>query len=186
MSWWPGFGKDVEKFVSAYSECAKIRPRTEKSIDTWPDAQPWERLHMDWAYIQEVSNICRRWFRLDRSVHMRRSAHGKSHTLSVRHFWEIWGPHTLVSDNAKEFINDKVVTWLQVQGCTKLESPTYNPRSIGLAELAVQTVKEGMRTWTSSLRVSFLSFLQQVLFTHSNTSSARGKTPSEVLLGGKM
>ena len=55
-SWWPGFGKDVEKFISACSEFAKIRPRTEKSINTWPDAQPWERLHMNWACIQEVGN----------------------------------------------------------------------------------------------------------------------------------
>ena len=57
MSWWPGVGKDVGKFISACSDYAKIRPRTEKSINTWPDAQPWERLHMDWAYIQEVGNI---------------------------------------------------------------------------------------------------------------------------------
>ena len=95
-------------------------------------------------------------------------------------------PHTLVSDNAKEFINDKVVTWLKAQGCTKLESPIYNPRSNGLAERAVQSVKKAMRAWNSSLCVSFLAFLQRVLFTHRNTSSARGKTPSEVLLGRKL
>ena len=43
-----------------------------------------------------------------------------------------------------------------------------------------------MRAWNSSLRVSFHAFLQRVLFTHRNTSSVRGKTPSEVLLGRKM
>ena len=51
-----------------------------------------------------------------------------------------WVPHTLVSDNAKEFVNDKVVTLMLAQGCAKLERPTYNPRSNGLAERAVQTV----------------------------------------------
>ena len=40
-----------------------------------------------------------------------------------------------------------------------------------------------MRAWNSSLRVSFHAFLQRVLFTRRNTLSARGKTPSEVLLG---
>ena len=30
ISWWPGAGKDVEKFISACSECAKIRPRMSK------------------------------------------------------------------------------------------------------------------------------------------------------------
>ena len=50
MFWWLGVGKDVEKFIGTWSECAKVRPRTEKSeVDTWQDAQPWERLHMDRA-----------------------------------------------------------------------------------------------------------------------------------------
>ena len=57
MSWWPGVGKDVEKFISACSEYAKIHPKTAKLIDIWPDAQPWESLHIDWAYIREVRNI---------------------------------------------------------------------------------------------------------------------------------
>ena len=55
MSWWPGVGKEVEKFMIACSESAKIP--TEKSVDTWPDAQPWERLHMDWGYIQDLGNV---------------------------------------------------------------------------------------------------------------------------------
>ena len=75
MTWWPGVGIDVNKFISASSECAKIRPRTEKLVNTWPDAQPWDSLQMDWAYIQEVGKqhyyYCRRWFCSDRSVHMR-------------------------------------------------------------------------------------------------------------------
>ena len=33
LSWWPGVGRDVEKFFSACSECAKIRLRTEQSIE---------------------------------------------------------------------------------------------------------------------------------------------------------
>ena len=57
MYWWPGVRKDVEKFISVCSECGKIRPRTEKLVDTWPDAQKWERLHMDWAYIQNIGKI---------------------------------------------------------------------------------------------------------------------------------
>ena len=144
---------------------------------------------MDWAYIQEVGNIliivnagsgwieafiCGDW-----------PTEKVIHCLSAI-FWRFGVPHTLVFDKAKEFINDKVVTWLQGQGCTKLESPIYNPRSYGLAERAVQTVKKAMRAWNSSLRVSFHAFLQRVLFTHRNTSFVRGKTPSEVLLGRKM
>ena len=143
--------------------------------------QPWERLHIDWAYIQEVGNfliivdvgsgwieafMCGDW-----------STEKVIHCLSAT-FGRFGVAHTLVSDNAKDFINDKVVTWLQAQRCTKLESPIDNPRSNGHAERAVQTVKKAMRAWNLSLRVSFHAFLQRVLFTHPNTSSVRGKTPS--------
>ena len=188
-SQWPGVGKDVEKFVNACSEFAKIRPRTEKSIDTWPDAQPSERLHMDWASIQEVGNILifvdagSGW--IEAFICGDRPTEKVIHCLSAI-FGRFGVPHPSVSDNAKEFINDKVITWLKAQGCTKLESPIYNPRGNGLAERAVHTVKKAMRAWNSSLGVSFHAFLQRVLFTHRNTSSVRGKTPSEVRLGRKM
>ena len=188
MSWWPGDGKDVEKFISACFECAKIRPRTEKSIDIWPDAQPRERLHMDWTSIQEVGNILiivdagSGW--IEAFICGDRPTEKVIHCLSAI-FGRFEVPHTLVSDSAKEFINDKVVTWLQAQGCTKLGSPIYNPRSNGLAEGAVQTVKKAMRAWNLSLCASFHAFLQRVMFTHHNTSFLRGKTPSEFLLGRK-
>ena len=185
MSWWPGVGKDVETFTSACSECGTIRPLTENSIDTWPDAQPWERLHMDRAHIQEVGNILiivdagSGW--IEAFICSDRLTEKVIPCLSAV-FGRFGVPHTLVSDNVKEFINDKIVTWLQAQGGTKLESPIYNPRSNGLAERAVQTVKKALRAWNLSLRVSFLAFLQRVLFRHRNTSSVRGKAPSEVLL----
>ena len=122
MSWWPGVGKDVEKVISACSECAKIGPRTEKSIDTSPDAQPWERLHMDWAYIQEVGNTLiivnagSGW--IEAFICGNRPTEKVIHYLSAI-FGRFGVPHTLVFDNAKDFNNDKVVTWLQVQGCSK-------------------------------------------------------------------
>ena len=149
MSWWPGVGKDVEKFISACSECAKILPRTEKSIDTWPEAQPWKRLHMYWAYIQEVCNILiiveagSGWIKA--FICGNQPTEKVIQRLSAI-FGRVGVPHTLVSDNAKDFINDKVVTLLQALGCTKSESPIYNPKSNGLAERAVQTVKKAMRS----------------------------------------
>ena len=144
---------------------------------------------MNWSYIQEVGNILiivdagSGW--IEAFICGDRPTEKVIHCLSAI-FGRFGVSHTLVSDNAKEFINDKVVTWLQAQGCTKLESPIYNPGSNGLAERAVQTVKKAMSAWNSSLCVSFHEFLQRVLFTHHNTSSVGWKTPSELLLGRKL
>ena len=57
MSWWPGAGKNDKKFKMACSECAKVRPRTEKSVDHWSDAESSERLHMERAFIQDIGVI---------------------------------------------------------------------------------------------------------------------------------
>ena len=102
---------------------------------------------MDWACIQEVGNILiivdagSGW--IEAFICGDRLTEKVIHCLSTI-FGRFGVPLTLDSDNAEEFINDKVVTWLQAQGCTKLESPIYNPRSNGLAERAVQAVKKAM------------------------------------------
>ena len=117
---------------------------------------------------------------------MRRPLHGKVIHRVTAIFGRFGVQHTFFSDNGGDFINDKVVTWLQAQVCTKLESPIHNPRRNGLAERAVQTINKAMRARNSSLRVSFHVFLQRVQFTHRNTSSVRGKTRSENLLKRKI
>ena len=118
---------------------------------------------------------------------MRRLTHGKIHTLSVRRFWEIWGPAHFSFRQCKGIYQRQschVVTGAKLHQFR--ESNLQSKRSNGLAERAVQTVKKAMRVCNLSLRVSFHAFLQRILFTHRNTSSVKGKTPSEVLLGRKM
>ncbi len=44
---------DVAKWVE---EC-KSRPRTSIDKHTWPLAPLWERLHADWAYIEDHGEI---------------------------------------------------------------------------------------------------------------------------------
>jgi transposase InsO family protein len=189
MSWWPGLHLDVERYVNSCSKCLTLRPRLEKSVDQWPEAKPWERLHMDWAHIPEVGNILiivdagTGW--IEAFICGDRPTENVIKRLSAI-FARFGVPFTLVSDNAKEFVTDHVTTWLRVQGCSKLETPIYHPRANGLAERAVQTVKRAMTAWQPSLRVSFHAFLQRVLFTHRNTSNARNKTPAELLIGRQL
>ena len=33
------------------------RPHVQKQNHTWPEAEPWERLRIDWAYIKDQGNI---------------------------------------------------------------------------------------------------------------------------------
>ncbi len=32
-------------------------PRIEKTVDSWPNAKPFERIHMDWAHVKNVGEV---------------------------------------------------------------------------------------------------------------------------------
>ena len=95
-------------------------------------------------------------------------------------------PKTLVSDNGPEFVSGDLKQWCESLEIKKMESPIYHPRADGLAEPAVQTVKRAIQAWSPNLNVSFGAFLQRALMTHQNTPKTRGKTPVELMLGGKV
>ena len=60
------------------------------------------------------------------------------------------------------------------------ESLQYAHQPNGIAERAVQTVK---KDWKPDLRASFQSFLQRILLTHKNRSSAHRNTPARLIFG---
>ena len=57
MAWWPGITQDVQHFVSKCKNCQMNRPSLGKTVSTWPEADVWERLLIDWVYVQEEGNI---------------------------------------------------------------------------------------------------------------------------------
>ena len=57
MAWWPGISQYVLRFVSKCKECQENRPSLGKTLSTWPEAEVWERFHMDWGYVKDQGNI---------------------------------------------------------------------------------------------------------------------------------
>ena len=57
IAWWPGITQDVQHFVSKCKNCQFNRPSLGKTVSTWPEAEVWERLHMDWGYVKDQGNI---------------------------------------------------------------------------------------------------------------------------------
>ena len=50
MAWWPVVNQNVLRYVSKCKECKENRPNLGKTVSsTWPEAEVWERLHMDWG-----------------------------------------------------------------------------------------------------------------------------------------
>ena len=57
MAWWPGISQDVLRYVSKCKECQENRPSPRKTVSTWPEAEVWERLHMERGYVKYQGNI---------------------------------------------------------------------------------------------------------------------------------
>ena len=173
-------------WTTTCAKCNLVRPNLKDTTDTWEQAKPWQRLHMDWLYIPTQGEILvivdagSGWIEAF-------PCENRSTKLVVKCLRDVFSrfgiPETLVSDNGKEFIAAELKEWLKLQGCHKMESPLYSPRSNGLAERAVQTLKRALKFFDKSLGCSFNAYLQKVLLTHRNSSTSRGSTPAQLLLG---
>ena len=186
-AWWPGITQDVQHFVivSKCKNCQMNRPSLAKTVFTWPEADVWERLHMDWGYVKDQGNIL---VIVDSGSGWIEAFHEENRTsetvkIYLSQIFARFGiPKTLVSDNGPEFVSGDFKQWCESLGIKKMESPVYHPRANGLAERAVQTVKRALQAWSPNLNVSFGALLQRALMTHRNTSKTRRKTPVELLL----
>ena len=186
VAWWPLMDNDIEQFVKNCPECNQHRPRLNDSTDKWNECAPWERLHMDWLYDAEYGNILviadagSGWLEAfpctDRST--------RNVVRCLRTCFSRFGiPFTVVSDNGKEFISKDLKDWLTAQGCYKTDTPLYSPRSNGLAERAVQTMKRSLKFYNKNIGCTLSTYIDKVLFSHRNSSNARGSTPAKLLLG---
>ena len=188
-SWWPGRYEYVVDYVSKCDTCNKIRSTNREANHRWPEAGPWERVHVDWCYVRNVGEILvlvdagTNW--IEAVPLPDRSTVGIVRTLTPI-FARFGVPKVLMSDNAREFSSEVFVNWLRGHGCTKLFSPRYYPQANGQAERAVQSIKRALRSYTPSLNQTFVSYLTRVLANHRNSSTAGGKTPAERLLGRKL
>lgn len=92
-------------------------------------------------------------------------------------------PDSLVSDNATTFTCDLFQEFMRRNGIRHVRSAPFHPASNGLAERAVQTLKEGLKRMTGGTITTKLSrFLFQYRITPQTTT---GQAPAVMLMGRK-
>ena len=189
-AWWPGLSRNIESMVKSCNTCSKLRPTLNKTCNTWPKADPFERIHMDWTYIKDVGDVLiivdavTGWIEAFKTCD--KSTNSVIKCLRCV-FCRFGVPKLVVSDNACEFKSNELNDWLYNQGAKKAESPPYYPQANGAAERAVQTVKKALQAWTKiNVHIDFNSFLQNVLLHHRVSTSSRGISPSEMTFGRKL
>ena len=88
---------------------------------------------------------------------------------------------TLVSDNGSCFTSGEFELFCKSNDIVHLKSAPYHPATNGLAERAVQSIKQGLRKTKGQ---TFSEKLQKVLMAMPNTPhTTTGLKPAELLLG---
>lgn len=92
-------------------------------------------------------------------------------------------PEVLVSDNGPTFTSTEFEEFTKCNGIKHLTTATYHPSSNGLAERAVQTVKDGLKKMTGPLEVRIPRFLLKYRVTPQATT---GIAQAELLMGRRI
>eukprot|EP00731_Ephydatia_muelleri_P024869 Em0016g1140a len=149
--WWPGIDKDIEMLVSKCPQCQAARPSPPVApLQPWSwPTRPWARLHIDYAGPVEGQMLL-----------VVIDAHSK------------WIEVEVGKDATAEATIQRLRTIFS-------RSAPHHPSSNGMAERAVQTVKQGVKKMTTvTLRDKLARFLFQYRITPQTTT---GVSPAELL-----
>ena len=90
----------------------------------------------------------------------------------------------LISDNAQEFVSEKLKRFLKFYNCKKVEVSPYHPASNGLAERINQEVAKLLRIYTNAYSLSWDELLPSIQLSINNTyNSSINETPFFALYG---
>ena len=187
--WWPSIDQDIAFFVKKCDECCTSKNYTRKIQTNWPEeTQRWSRVHIDFAGPLENGEMAlimvdaySRW----PEVHLMSSTTSTQVIKRLRRTFAQEGvPNTLVSDNGRQFVSEEMEMWLTNIGCKHILTPPYHPRSNGLAERFVRTLKDHLRCvkGTNNLQASVDRFLMQ----YRNSKHSTTGVPPSVRMRGKL
>jgi transposase InsO family protein len=182
--WWPKIDAELESTVRTCTTCQEHQRNPETvPIHPWEfPANPWERIHLDFAQIngQEVLIAIDAYSKWIEATPMN-TITATATIRAVREMLARFGlPKTIVTDNGTQFVSEEFYNFLTSNGITFVQSPPKHPSSNGLAERAVQTVKHGVKKIQSgTLQERLQKFL---LYYRVVAQSTTGLSPSELLL----
>lgn len=182
--WWPSLNADLENKVKSCGMCQQNRKMPAKAYVQpweWPE-KPWSRIHIDHAgpvlgqLLLIVVDAHSKWI----EAHIVRSTSAAATIEKLRQVFATHGlPETLVSDNGSAFVSSEFEAFLKYNGVKHLTTAPYHPASNGLAERAVQTVKNGLKKMNGPLETRISRFLFKYRVTPQATT---GISPSELLM----
>ena len=158
----------VETYINSCDTCCCARFRAPDITHRWKDADPWSRIHTNWAFRRAAGNIL---VIADSSSGWLEAAVCQNHTTATvinqlcACFARFGVPNIVVSDNAPEFTCAQFRGWLEAINCRLLHTPEYHPQSNGAAERMVRVNKDAMKCYNPS-KCTVQAFIHRLLMAH--------------------
>ena len=189
-TWWPGIDKEIELSAKSCPGCQLVQ-REPSTVPVhpweWPSL-PWQRIHIDFAgpflnsMFLVVVDAHSRWLEIEK---MNTTTSAKTIETLQKLFARYGVPAQLVSDNGPQFTSEEFQQFLKRNGIKHITSAPYHPATNGLAERAVQSFKNAMKSETevTSLNIKLARFLLTYRITPHSTT---GEPPSQLFLGRRL
>lgn len=187
--WWPGMDAEIVDLVKVCPVCQESRPSpTAAPLHPWEwPAQPWSRIHLDFAgpFMEHMFLIIvdahSKWI----DAHVMQSITSRKTIEKLRIVFANHGiPRKVVTDNGPSFTSEEFNSFLSDNGILHTTTAPYHPSSNGLAERAVQTIKQGLkRTTGDTVQEKLSRFLFAYRITPQTTT---GVPPSTLLMGRRL
>lgn len=189
--YWPGLDSDIEELVKNCSICQQTRksaPLAPLQQWSWP-RHAWQRLHLDFAAFEGKEFLIlvdsySKWL----EVFYMSTTTSKQTIEKLRHCFATFGlPRTIVTDGGPQFTSQEFKEFVESNGFHHLLSPPYHPASNGLAERAVQTVKnvflkQMLQDSKTNHSRSLQHHIDSFLFAYRNTPhTMTGLSPADVM-----
>uniref|UniRef100_A0A224XI32 RNA-directed DNA polymerase n=1 Tax=Panstrongylus lignarius TaxID=156445 RepID=A0A224XI32_9HEMI len=189
--WWPGIDKDVEHYVRRCTACQENRENvTEVPLYPWNvPSVAWERIHLDFAGPVEGKqwllgiDAYSKWIEWDVMTVTTTIALIKR----LRNWFARYGiPKQIVSDNGPQFRSDLFEQFCTNNGIKHIKSTPYHPKSNGLVERLVRTLKLRYFACRKDGTESNLA-IQKILLNYRNTpQKTTGRAPAELFIGRRL
>jgi hypothetical protein len=194
--YWDELGDESREYVKKCDHChrqkalnARAKPPSQKY--EWPDRPLW-RVHMDLTeltttlrgnrYIVVLKDALTKWVEMGSLPD--KTADSVISWLVENVVLRHGVPHVIITDKGSENCNSIMDDVMKVLGCTHINTTPHNPRSDGLAENQMRTLKEQLASWTNKFQTDWDVHLQKAAHAYRTTiNEATGFTPFYLMHG---
>ncbi|XP_059058843.1 uncharacterized protein K02A2.6-like [Achroia grisella] len=183
--YWKNIDTDIENKVKSCRACRLQQNEPPKApLHHWEQpTEPWQRLHIDFAgpvhgyQLLVVVDAFTKWV----EIYPTKITTSSWCIAKLKELFTTYGiPHTLASDNGRQFISQEFEYYLSNCGIKHSKSAPYHPATNGQAERYIQTIKRALRAMEGE-RGDLNDKLLIIKTRLRRTPTSNGRTPYQLL-----